>query len=167
MNAAVAPPSVKVADEVWLVTALLHREYPKRDDFTIAEIVRRAQLENITGRLRPGVYVHAIQHAVANMPPSPNRYRLLFATGPDRRRLYRPGDPVNAGRSDSKSTPCRDELPARYQYLLDWYQRKFIRRFSLQERIKNDPILKMIGLGKDIWKDEPADEYVRRLREGR
>ena len=29
----------KVADEVWIVTALLHRENPKREDFTVEEIM--------------------------------------------------------------------------------------------------------------------------------
>ncbi len=36
---------------------------------------------------------------------------------------------------------------------------------SLEERIKNDPILAMRGLGKEIWADIDADEYVRQLRE--
>ena len=29
-----------------------------------------------------------------------------------------------------------------------------------------DPILSLHGLGKEIWADEDADAYVRRLREG-
>ena len=165
MKSIAALPSVKVADEVWIATALLHREHPKRVDFTVAEIVARAERENIAGRQRPGVYVHAIQHAVANVPPSPNRYKLLFATAPDRRRLYRPGDPCDSKRTDSKSVPRRDELPERYRFLLDWYAATYLRQISLQDRIKNDPILAMTGLGKEIWKDESADEYVRRLRE--
>ena len=28
-----------------------------------------------------------------------------------------------------------------------------------------DPILGLLGLGKEIWMDEDADAYVRRLRE--
>ena len=29
-----------------------------------------------------------------------------------------------------------------------------------------DPILGLLGLGKEIWMNEDADAYVRRLREG-
>ena len=52
---------VRVADEVWIATALLHRQYPEERDFTVGRIVQRAEAENITaaGSLRPGVRVHA------------------------------------------------------------------------------------------------------------
>ena len=32
--------------------------------------------------------------------------------------------------------------------------------------IDDDPLLQMYGSGKDLWGDEHADEYVRRIREG-
>ena len=32
--------------------------------------------------------------------------------------------------------------------------------------IDDDPLLRLFGSGKDLWADEHADEYVRRLREG-
>ena len=32
--------------------------------------------------------------------------------------------------------------------------------------IDDDPLLQLIGSGKDLWADEHADDYVRRLREG-
>lgn len=31
---------------------------------------------------------------------------------------------------------------------------------------ERDPLLALIGSGKDLWADEHADDYVRRLREG-
>ena len=34
------------------------------------------------------------------------------------------------------------------------------------ERPTADPILGLRGLGKEIWADEDANAYVRRLREG-
>ena len=52
--------STKVADEVWIAVALLHRENPKREDFTISEIVERARREKIAGALRPGNLVLAL-----------------------------------------------------------------------------------------------------------
>ncbi len=85
-------PRVKVADEVWIATALLHRENPEQTDFSVDEIVDRAVKEQIAGAIRPGVYVHAIQHCVANRPANPARYRMLLETGPGRRRLFRKGD---------------------------------------------------------------------------
>ena len=32
--------------------------------------------------------------------------------------------------------------------------------------IENDPLLSLLGTGRDIWADEHADDYVNRLREG-
>ena len=40
---------IRVADEVWIAAALLHRRYPGREDFTVGEIVRRAADERVTG----------------------------------------------------------------------------------------------------------------------
>jgi len=37
---------------------------------------------------------------------------------------------------------------------------------DLSAKIENDPLLALMGSGKDLWADEHADEYVRRLREG-
>lgn len=33
-------------------------------------------------------------------------------------------------------------------------------------RVASDPILALRGTGREIWADEDADAYVRRLREG-
>ena len=44
--------------------------------------------------------------------------------------------------------------------LLDWYTK------SYSPVVHRDPILSLRGLGKHIWRDERADAYVRRLREG-
>jgi hypothetical protein len=154
---------IKVADEVWIAMALLHREQPLCDDFTIEEIVERVRLERLTPSLRPGVRVHATQHAVANRPPNPGRYRMLFATGRSTRRLFRPGDPSHPERAGSKVVPRRENLPREYRFLLDWYSAEYSRN-SLDP--ENDRLLALQGSGKDLWADEHADEYVRRLREG-
>jgi hypothetical protein len=57
---------IKVADEVWVTAALLHRQRPAAVDFSIEEILERASQEAITDELRPGVYVHIVQHCIAN-----------------------------------------------------------------------------------------------------
>jgi hypothetical protein len=155
---------LKVADEVWLATALLHREHPDRADFTVAEIVERAHREGLTRELRPGVYIHANQHCVANRPPNPGRYRMLFETAPNRRRLYRPVDPADEARRGAKSTPARSAIPAKYHPLLDWYEREYAPRRGLDP--ETDPLLALRGSGRGLWAEEHADEYVRRLREG-
>ncbi len=155
---------IKVADEVWVATALLHREQPGRTDFAVEEIVERAAKEAGTDPLRRGVYVHVNQHCVANRPPNPGRYRMLFETTSGRRRLFRNGDNYDPAREGAKTIPAREDIPSEYSSLLDWY--RDWSKDSVEERIKNDPLLALYGDGKDLWADEPADEYVRRIREG-
>ena len=154
----------KVADEVWIAVALLHRENPKREDFTVSEIVDRARQEKISGSLRPGVQVHAYLHCVANRPPNPGRYRMLYATGKNTRRLFRETDDFDPKRRGGKVKPEKDDIPVKYQPLLEWYREKFIgKRKGSKE---TDPILGLLGLGKEIWVGENPDEYVRRVRGG-
>ena len=160
--------SIKVSDEVWIATALLHHEDPEETAFTVGEIVARVMKENIHGTLRPGVRVHVVLHCVANVPPNPARYRMLVATvrarGRFARRLFRKGDPYDPAREGGKIVPKREEIPTRYHYLLDWYSSEYaIRSQSTDSR---GSILGLRGLGKEIWADEDPDSYVRRVREG-
>jgi hypothetical protein len=155
---------IKVADEVWLATALLHRENPSRSDFTLNEIVERAAKEGIVDERRPGVYVHAALHCVANRPPKPGRYRMLFETRPKHRRLFRVGDNCDPLREGSKIKPEADEIPPGYDDLLRWYEDWS--RSQVEKAIQSDPLLALCGSGKDLWADEHADEYVARLRAG-
>jgi hypothetical protein len=155
---------LRVADEVWIAAALLHREHPQAADFTVDEIVERARKEALHKPFRPGVYVHVVQHCVANRPPNPARYRMLLETRPGQRRLFRVGDPYHAQREGSKIVPKHEDLPHGYSGLLNWY-----RDWSAQavtNAVKNDPLLALRGSGKHLWADEHADDYVRRLREG-
>lgn len=157
-------PKIKVADEVWIATALLHRENPSRSDFTLNEIVDRAAEEGIVDDLRPGVYVHAALHCVANRPPNPGRYRMLFETRSKHRRLFRLGDSYHHQREGSKIKPEPDEIPSDYGDLLEWYENWS--SAEVEKAIHTDPLLALYGSGKKIWADEHADEYVSRLREG-
>lgn len=150
---------LKVADEVWIATALLQREHPDRDDFTAKEIADRAEQENITGALRKGVYVHALLHCVANLPPNPGRYRMLYETTKGRRRLFRPGDRYDSKREGGKTVPPREAIPERYWPLFDWYAS------WAGDGPGEDPLLALAGSGRGIWGKEHADDFVRRLRE--
>ncbi len=156
--------ALKVADEVWIAAALLHREHPGSADFAVEEIVERARREALSKPLRPGVYVHVIQHCVANRLPNPGRYRMLFETAPGRRRLFRKGDSYHPDREGAKITPERENLPSGYNGLLSWYQAWSSAASS--NASKEDPLLALRGSGKQLWADEHADDYVRRLREG-
>ncbi len=157
-------PDVKIADEVWIATALLHRDHPERADFTIQEIMERVAREALTEVVRAGVYMHVVRHCVANRPPSPARYRILFETSPGRRRLFRHGDPQHPARGAGKSAPRTYEMPKAYEGLLSWYRDwcAAAQRAAPEE----DPLLALTGSGKNLWAEEHADDYVRRLREG-
>jgi hypothetical protein len=156
--------SLKVADEVWITVAHLHRENPGRTDFTIEEIMERVERENLAGTLRPGVYAHVVQHCVANRAPNSGRYRMLYESAPGHRRLFRAGDNYHPAREGAKTVPDLRCIPSEYADLLDWY--RDWNEATVENRVKNDPLLALYGSGKDVWADEHADEYVRRLREG-
>jgi hypothetical protein len=168
MTETTTKPTLKVADEVWVATAMLHRQHPERADFSIDEIVRFANAGKplrLLGPLRRGFYVHVVQHCVANRPPNPGRYRMLVETAPGRRRLFRPGDCYHPRREGGKSVPSSDSLPDNwFRGLLAWYRDWCVESARRAER--EDPLLALYGSGKDLWADEHADEYVRRLREG-
>lgn|ERR1022692_764529 len=156
--------AVKVADEVWVIMALLHRDNPDCIDFTIDEIMDRARQAKITSDLRPGVYAHVIQHCVANRAPNSGRYRMLYETQPGRRRLFRTRDSYDLAREGSKIQPAVDDLPEQYEDLLKWYRSWCAK--GVKHAIENDPLLALRGSGKEIWADEHANDHVRRLREG-
>ena len=155
---------LKVADEVWIAAALLHREWPGCADFSIDEVVERVRRENLYGSLRPGVYVHVVQHCVANRPPNPGRYRMLYETAEGRRRLFRKGDPEHPGRNGAKSTPDRNDLPPGYAGLLTWYADWCA--LAANRAVESDPLLSLVGSGRKLWAEEHADRYIDRLRSG-
>ena len=154
--------TLRVADEAWIATAMLHREHPDRQDFTVAEIIRRAERLAGPGLLRPGVKLHVSYHAVANKRPNPGRHCLLFETARGRRRLFRPGDQHHPDRRGNL-LPRKDQLPPAYRPLIDWYRTEYV---GDAPGTPTDPILSLRGLGRTLWAGEEADAYVRRLREG-
>ena len=119
--------NILVADEAWLATALLHREHPEAEDFSLDDIRDRARKEFHDNR--PGVWQHIVSHCVASNRPNPAQYRMLHSTGRGRRRLYRPGDPVHPERK-GKTYPVRRDIPERYYSLVDWYLSDYSKRKS-------------------------------------
>jgi len=159
-----SPAQVKVADEVWIIAALLHKENPDRSDFSMEEIMDRARREKLTDLLRPGFYVHVIQHCVANRAPNPGRYRILYETSSGRRRLFRHGDTYHPEREGGKLAPSKEDMPPRFGKLLEWYLDWCSQ--AVRKAADQDPLLRLRGSGRRLWAGEHADDYVRRLREG-
>ena len=152
--------AIRVADEVWIATALLHIERPRETDFSLKEIEARIEREGLTDDLRAGIYPHLSVHCVANRPPNGGTYRMLFETAPSRRRLFRRGDPYHPKREGGKTTPERDQIPEKYHRLLDWHKREWAPAQPA------DPLIALADRHRDLWKGVDADEYVRSLREG-
>ena len=117
--------NIKVADEVWIATALLQREHPEKESFSQSEIVDRVAKENIFGRMRPGIMVHVAIHCVANKKPNPGIYRMLYALETGERRLFRESDDFHPWRNGGKVIPNYGEIPEEYEYLIDWWRTKY------------------------------------------
>lgn len=158
--------AVKVADELFIVVALLQRENPDRSGFSVKEIAARADKEKITRDLRPGLKQHAYEHAVANRKPEGpgGKYRILYKTREGKLRLLRAGDDVHPERT-GKIWPNPDEVPDRYRPLIAWAQKQFDRPNPSPERWL-EGIFQMRGIGKELWAGEDADEYIANLRKG-
>ena len=133
---------IRVADEAWAATALLHREHPEAEDFPLAEIHTRAQQE--FQDQRPGIWYHIVSHCVASNPRTPAQYRMLHETTRGRRRLYRPGDPTHPQRK-GKTHPDQDQLPPKYRPLVDWYLEDYIRQTSAKPSSSPAALLNFVG----------------------
>ena len=176
-----ATHATRIADGVWIATALLHQQYPDRPDFAETEIIARFLTEGLPRGKHPNTLAaHVSAHCVANCARSRRRsdpsklqggaYRILYETRSGFRRLFRPGDDVHPDRiqihRQPKSVPHREQVPEKYQRLLDWYN-DWIQDSKPpvpSTSIDDDPLLRLRGSGRHIWADEHADEYVERLR---
>jgi hypothetical protein len=147
---------LKVADAVWVATALLQEKH-ENGEFSTEDIVSSVQRHHLTKGTFKSVWQHVNQHCVANRPPQPNRICMLTATGKGCRRLFRPGDRVDEGRKGAPTHPEWHVLPKQYQYLQNWYEEWA----QLAAGETQDPLLELVG----TWRDEPADDYVAHLRE--
>lgn len=155
---------IRIAAEVWIATATLHRANPHRSSFSATEIFNEISRLKLTDSTRAGVRPHIGLHCVANLAPNPARYRMLYRLPDKTLRLYRPGDPAHPERT-GKTTPDRHELPPQYVDLVDWYEKEYARPAA--SRADEDRWIDRIrGLGKHVWADTTADEWVAELRKG-
>ena len=155
---------IKVADECWIALALLTKEKGIQSSFTARQILDRIRQEGLHPVVRPGVLAHIHLHNVANLPPNTARYRMFYRLEDGTYRLFRPGDPHHPERT-GKLHPSRDETPVEYRRLIDWYDSGCGAGKTKREP-EEDPILKMIGLGKDLWAGIDPDQFVEDLRSG-
>jgi len=159
---------LKVADELFLVVALLHREHPEEKAFEIAAILARARQEGL-GEEREdqrSLRLHAYQHAAANMPPGRGgRYRIVFREPDNRIRLLRPTDYVHPDRHQ-KFLPAYEEVPEKYHELLDWAKSRLESGSATDSTTWLEGLHRLKGMGQQVWKGIDPDQYVRSLREG-
>jgi hypothetical protein len=154
---------LKVADQVWVATALLHKENPERIDFSKKEIRDRAALEYPEGAKRPGISLHISTHCVASRAASPARHRMLIRTTKGRRRLFREGDIPHPDRSNGNIMPDPHELPQKYHSLIEWYQNEYKQKAatpvstSKAKGATAETLMKLIGR----ISREDADEMIR------
>ena len=153
---------ILVADEAWVALALLHKEHPERHSFTAGEIRKRVEAEGISPSIRAGVSTHIGQHNVANVAPTSGTYRMFYRLSDGTYRLYRVGDDCHPRRK-GKIIPSRAELPEAYHDLLTWYEREYC---GAPRSPEADPVLAMVGVGKEIWQEEHGDAFIARLRSG-
>ena len=153
---------LKASDAVWIATALLQRQSPT-ESFTVSEIVDRVFVERLTERPRSTVYLHVNQHCVANRPPNAAALKMLVEVTDNRRRLYHEGDFVHPKRLHARVLPESSLVPQEHKPLLAWYREWFLPADSAWE--ETDPLMRLFGSGKEIWAEEHADEYVKRLRD--
>lgn len=158
-------PEVKVADELFIIVALLHREQPQRRSFAIPEILERAKKEGL-GEHRAdqrSLKQHAYEHAAANIPPGNGKYRMVYREKDNTIRLLRTGDFIDS-RRNGKFWPSENDVPERYAELIAWAQ-AWSRNEKQEGRWLGD-LLKLRGLGKEIWQGTNPEKYVSELRKG-
>lgn len=152
--------ALKVADAVWVATAMLHREHPKAEGFSVAEIVEKVKRETLTDKEDISIYTHVNQHCVANRPPNQAKLRMLFETKDEMRRLFCPSDTFHAER-EGRVVPKMADIPMDLWPLLKWYEDWCTKRRG--RAIVDDPLMALAGSGKGMWSDD-AVKHVNRLR---
>jgi hypothetical protein len=147
--------AMKVADAVWVATALLHIRNPELDRFSAEDIVRDVQALRLTQAASKSIWQHVNQHCVANREPNPNRPRMLYALGKGDRRLFKDGDNFQPARAGSPTHPEWSSLPMEFKDLQRWYEEEW-------NASSVDPLLALEG----TWTFGHAEEYLRNLRQG-
>lgn len=158
-----------IATELWIATALLHRENPQRTAFSGPEILDKRASPHLSLRRRNALYGFVSQHIVANREPRTIRYRYLFreANGRSRSvtaRLFREGDDFSPQRRAAPVAPEVADVPEEYRPLLEWYWTEYNRQRRISP--EDDPILALQGVGKELWQRLGGVKFIEELRRG-
>jgi hypothetical protein len=143
---------LRVADEVWVALAFLHRDHPHRPGFRSREILERAQALHPGIPCRRGVQVHISGHCVANHQPSPNRLRYLYRNLDGTYRLYRDGDDYHPRRRNGRTAPPAEALPDRYKPLVQWYWSDYNRPHA-ERGANEEPLVRIedMKVADEVW----------------
>ena len=155
---------IKVADEVWLATALLHRENPSRG--LHAQGNRGAGCER-GDRRRTATWClrsRRSQHCVANRAPTPDAIACSTKRGPDIAACFVSATATIRNAKEARSPPERMRSLRATRISSSWYEDWS--QSQGEKASESDPLLALYGSGKKLWADEHADEYVARLRAG-
>src|SRR5271169_6831549 len=142
---------------------LLAREVhnPAQDSLGLADIT---VIRNAYGRQ----LASEVRHGLTSISPEPIemvfiRAPIIERVGPDVEVLAKSeGQPVLIRQSHILIATFHPELTSDntvHEYFLR------MARGDPAAVVQNDPLLKLAGSGKDLWSDEYADDYVRRLRQ--
>ena len=155
---------LKVADEVWIAVALLHREHLRLPIFPL-----KKSLTVLGGKASTNLFVPGSTFTSSCIAsPIARRTRAATVCLSKRRRAadasFAEEMPIIRTAQTQKSVRNPRICPLGYVDLLDWYRDWSIA--ASRSLVEADPLLQARGSGKHLWADEHADEYVRRLREG-
>ena len=95
--------------------------------------------ENLLGAGLQTLRAHISQHCVANKPASTDTHRKLYDVARGRRRLYAPGDKAHPSRANGKVAPSKQEIPAKYHHLVDWFTDEYVKHAQLAISMERGP----------------------------
>lgn len=107
---------MKIHVEIFVASRILANNRPS---FSTDDLLRFIEKE--FGDTRSGVRTHATAVCIANAHLNhPTGYNYLWRTGHAELRLFRPGiDLPNPDRVRDRTQPRREDVPEKYQYLLE------------------------------------------------
>ena len=133
---------------------------PEQDSLRLADI---SVIRNAYGRQ----LASEVRHGSTTISPEP--IEMVFIRAPIIERVGKDvevlaeseGDPVLVRQGRTLIATFHPELTS--DSTIHGY---FVRMAAGQtsEPVKDDPLLRLAGSGEELWSDEPADDYVRRLR---
>ena len=147
---------ISTANAVWIATALLHKENPKKEAFRTGEIFAKVNSLNLLNVSPDTIKMHISSHCVADGKRSPDTHRKLKRVGTGWYRLYVEGEKCHEDRKNGKTAPIKESIPEKYRELVDWYNN----HYSIVHARE-----KIIGTVQQNYENENSIQYSQ-IREG-